>query len=281
MSKKFYGGIDIQTNSKLRLFESAGANFVSLRSPTSLAADLDLRLPATDLANGAMVSDGSGNLSLALIVNANVASGAAIAYSKLALTNSIVNADIASGAAIDAAKIADGSVSSAEFQFINSLTSNAQTQLDGKLNDTGDTITGPLVFDNQQPARFREGTGGGTNYVGLRAPATLAGDTTYDLPNAFPASSGYLLASTTGGVMSWVAPSTVSSFKDTWATADTATKAITHNLASTDVKVEIFDIATGATIEIDSVVRTDANTLTVTASEAPPAGSWRVLILAV
>lgn len=34
--------------------------------------------------------------------------------------------------AIDASKIADGSVSNAEFQFINSLNSNAQTQLDGK-----------------------------------------------------------------------------------------------------------------------------------------------------
>jgi hypothetical protein len=45
----------------------------------------------------------------------------------------IVNADINASAAIDATKIADGSVSSTEFQYINSLTSNAQTQLDAKL----------------------------------------------------------------------------------------------------------------------------------------------------
>lgn len=44
----------------------------------------------------------------------------------------IVNADINASAAIDATKIADGTVTSAEFQFINSLTSNAQTQIDGK-----------------------------------------------------------------------------------------------------------------------------------------------------
>ncbi len=47
-------------------------------------------------------------------------------------SNVIVNADINSSAAIDASKIADGTVSSAEFQFINSLSSNAQTQLDNK-----------------------------------------------------------------------------------------------------------------------------------------------------
>jgi hypothetical protein len=45
----------------------------------------------------------------------------------------IVNADINASAAIDVTKIADGSVSSTEFQYINSLTSNAQTQLDAKL----------------------------------------------------------------------------------------------------------------------------------------------------
>jgi hypothetical protein len=44
------------------------------------------------------------------------------------ITN-IENADIKAGAAIDASKIADGSVSNTEFQYINSLTSNAQTQL--------------------------------------------------------------------------------------------------------------------------------------------------------
>jgi hypothetical protein len=40
------------------------------------------------------------------IVNADIAAGAAIAYSKLALTGSIVNADIASGAAIAYSKLA-------------------------------------------------------------------------------------------------------------------------------------------------------------------------------
>ena len=47
-------------------------------------------------------------------------------------TGVIVNADVNASAALDATKIADGSVTSAEFQYINTLTSNAQTQLDTK-----------------------------------------------------------------------------------------------------------------------------------------------------
>ena len=45
----------------------------------------------------------------------------------------IVNADVNASAAIDATKIHDGSVSNTEFGYINTLSSNAQTQLDGKL----------------------------------------------------------------------------------------------------------------------------------------------------
>ncbi len=47
------------------------------------------------------------------------------------ITN-IENANIKASAAIDATKIADGSVTSTEFQYINTLSSNAQTQIDSK-----------------------------------------------------------------------------------------------------------------------------------------------------
>ena len=59
------------------------------------------------------------------------------------ITN-IENADIKDAAAIDAEKIANGSVTNTEFQYINSLSSNAQTQIDnlnagkmGALTDDG------------------------------------------------------------------------------------------------------------------------------------------------
>ena len=51
------------------------------------------------------------------------------------ITN-IENADIKAGAAIDASKIADGSVSSTEFQYLANVTSDIQTQLNSKSSAT-------------------------------------------------------------------------------------------------------------------------------------------------
>ena len=48
----------------------------------------------------------------------------------------IVNADVNASAAIDATKIADGTVTSSEFQYINTLSSNAQTQINAKAATT-------------------------------------------------------------------------------------------------------------------------------------------------
>jgi hypothetical protein len=59
---------------------------------------------------------------------------------------SLVNADINASAAIDATKIADGSVSNTEFQYINSLTSNAQTQLNETLLKDGSRSLNNNVF---------------------------------------------------------------------------------------------------------------------------------------
>ena len=55
----------------------------------------------------------------------------ATGYTASALTGTIGNSQVATG--IDAAKLADGTVSNTEFQYINSLSSNAQTQLGTKL----------------------------------------------------------------------------------------------------------------------------------------------------
>jgi len=52
-------------------------------------------------------------------------------YPTSSLTGTIANSQLATG--IDATKIADGSVTSAEFQYINTLSSNAQTQITARL----------------------------------------------------------------------------------------------------------------------------------------------------
>jgi len=88
----------------------------------------------TDFINKAVSGDvtitSSGVVAIAsgVIINTDINSSAAIAYSKLNLTGALLSADLAGS--IDATKIANGSVTSTEFQYINTLSSNAQTQID-------------------------------------------------------------------------------------------------------------------------------------------------------
>ena len=79
--------------------------------------------------------DATGN-SITNLVDANIKAGANIAGSKLA-------------AGIDTVKLADGSVSNTEFQYINSLSSNAQDQLDAKQAtiDSSNRLNANLVGD--------------------------------------------------------------------------------------------------------------------------------------
>jgi hypothetical protein len=56
--------------------------------------------------------------------------------------NTVGNSKLGTG--IDAAKLADGTVSNTEFQYINSLTSNAQTQIDSKIGNVSEDSTPQL-----------------------------------------------------------------------------------------------------------------------------------------
>lgn len=77
------------------------------------------------------------------------------------ITN-IENADIKAAAAIDATKIADGSVTNAEFQYIGSLTSDAQTQLDAKVAKSIYSAKGSIAIASaaSTPADLTVGTNG-------------------------------------------------------------------------------------------------------------------------
>lgn len=110
-------------------------------------ASIDLAHLAADSVNGSKIADDSidsehyanGSIDTAHIADANVTldklAASSVNSSKI-VDDSIVNADINSSAAIDATKIADGTVTSAEFQYINTLSSNAQTQIDAKAATT-------------------------------------------------------------------------------------------------------------------------------------------------
>lgn len=55
---------------------------------------------------------------------------------------------------VAATQIADGTVSDSEFQFINTLASNAQTQITARLPLAGGTLTGDLNFGDDVDANF-------------------------------------------------------------------------------------------------------------------------------
>lgn len=169
---------------------------------------------------------------------------------------------------------------STELGYVSGVTSAIQTQLNGKVAKAGDTMTGSLILANQTALQLQELTSNGTNTTSLLANASIASSHSYTFPGALPGTSGFVLASDTSGNLSWVSNSALTSFKATWLAADGATKTVTHNLGSQDVIVQLYDNSTLQTIEVDTVVRTDANTVTLTSSETP-AVSWRVLILPV
>ena len=81
---------------------------------------------------GGFVGDVTGNADT-VTTNANLTGDIVSTGNTTSFNGAIIaNADINASAAIDATKIADGTVTSTEFQYINTLSSNAQTQLDAK-----------------------------------------------------------------------------------------------------------------------------------------------------
>ena len=103
------------------------------------------------------------------------------------ITN-IADASIKAAAAIDATKIADGSVTSTEFQYINTLSSNAQTQLNAKSPSAGSSsivTTGALDsgsitsgFGNINIGSSTFTTTGAVATGAITAGGTISGDLT-------------------------------------------------------------------------------------------------------
>jgi hypothetical protein len=129
------------TSSKIRLFN--GSIWQDLASGS-------LTLTGQPLLDGQIIVGNASDLS-AVVDTDGVGDVTADHSTGLTINNlAVTNAKVATG--IDAAKIADGSVSNAEFQYISTLSSNAQDQLDAKVDEnaaiTGATKT-KITYDSK------------------------------------------------------------------------------------------------------------------------------------
>lgn len=99
----------------------------------------------------AVTTNTVGNATTATALAANPTDCASDTYATIIAANgnltcsTVSNAGLDSG--IDAVKIADGSVTNTEFQYINTLSSNAQTQLNAKANANDPVLTGDVQLD--------------------------------------------------------------------------------------------------------------------------------------
>lgn len=71
-----------------------------------------------------------------------------------------------------------------------------------------------VELSNQGSVRFYESASNGTNHISFASPSSLANSFSYTLPTSYPPSSGFILASNTSGVLSWVSSSTGASGAD-------------------------------------------------------------------
>lgn len=122
---------------QLRVKLEASNPSLKITGSNELAAKLDAAGAITSGASGLIV--GTDNSSLEISSNALRVKAAGVTSAMLA-------------GSIDATKIADGSVTSTEFQYINTLSSNAQDQIDAK-------VTGPASATDNALARFDATTG--------------------------------------------------------------------------------------------------------------------------
>ena len=176
------------TNAKMA---DMAANTVKVRDASSSGVPSDKTVADTQI----LIGDGTGFTAAALSGDVTMANTGAVAIA----SGVIVDADINASAAIDATKIANGSVTSTEFQYINGLTSDAQTQINAK--GVGDAVlandqswTGSqratAVTDNDMSYDMN----GGQNFN-----STPSGNSTLTFTNIANGQSGFLKLINSGG----------------------------------------------------------------------------------
>lgn len=203
------GPVDLDGNILLRFFDAANSNYVGLKTPSSLSASVAYILPAlqptvdgqvlTSTIAGTMSwsTVGAGTVT-SIVAGANLTGGTISSSGTIGLsttltgiTSAVIGGTTYSSSGIAATGAYSIGTSASVIQLAPTTTVDVVSDLQ-------------LIFNASTKAiRFFDQTN--TNSVTLKSPGTLVQTTNYVFPTDYPAVSGYHLASTTGGVMSWSA----------------------------------------------------------------------------
>lgn len=107
------------------------------------------------------------------------------------------------------------------------------------------SVTTEAIFDNEAAAKFREATGSGTNFIGLKAPSAVTSDVTFTLPGA-DGSTGQVISTNGSGALSFATVATVEQ------TIDQAAGAAGVTLTDSDENVHIFNPSSDIVVTLDN-----------------------------
>lgn len=289
----------------------------------------DISTPVDTSAVGQILADTTNGLTIKTqsIINGMINNGAAISFSKLAALNpEIIPVTDASGV------LTNSAVTAAELGYLTGVTSDIQTQIDGKqavdadltalagLSSTGlivrtaagtaavrtlvagtdisitnaDGVSGDITINNTATSYTDEEAQDavGNNFMNTDSInltyndgvptfsadlnlSAAAADADNFLADVSIEADGLRVQISNAAVQAAIGP--VGGYAFDWLAADGTTLVINHGLNTRDITVQLYDAVTYETIYIDSIIRTDLDNITLTATEAP-ATAWRVLI---
>jgi hypothetical protein len=157
-------------------------------------------------------------------------------------------------------------------------------------NDGANTLTGNVSMSAFSTSDLTEGTN--LYYTTARFDTRLATKSTSDIAegsNLYYTTARFdtrLAAKTTadlaeGSNLYWTtargqAVVDAYTYRTTWTSG--TTKTVTHSLGTRHVRVDLYDLDSYESVWVDTVTRTDSNTVDLTTSAAPSGSGWEVLI---